>query len=72
MTETLLDYHLCTDEDYAGFYPLKEQSIGTFELEKDKMYCLDEWTDQFTIGGADGAAFWDTVELIVVPCNYIH
>ena len=70
--ETLLDVHLCTEEDYAEFSPIKPSSQVTFDAYKEKLYCLDNWDDSIAIGGRDGASEWQSLEAVIAPCNYIH
>ena len=50
--ENLLPYHPCTEEDYAEFAPVNVSSQSEFNKFKDKMFCLDEWPDNFKLGGS--------------------
>ena len=52
--EELLPFHKCTDDDYAGFYPVAKNSESPLkairEDPKKSLYCLDDYKD-FLIGG---------------------
>ena len=47
--ERLLPYHVCTQEDYASFYPIEKQAKSKFkriqEDEKSNFLCID-WDDE--------------------------
>ena len=53
--EELVPFHKCTDVDYAGFYPLSKKSQTIFktirEDPKKNLFCLDEYPEDFFIGG---------------------
>ena len=56
----MLDYHECTDEDYAEFYPVQKQSAATFKAIRSDpergMLCID-WNNKdlpITIMGDEG------------------
>ena len=53
-SETILNYHKCTAEDLAEFYPLAPKSRQLYDkIQKDSkrgFYCLD-WTDEYMIYG---------------------
>ena len=55
--EKILPYHKCTDADYAKFYPVAKKSKGELSAikadPKKSLFCLDEWTEHFFVGGDD-------------------
>lgn len=76
--ERLLPYHKCTDEDWKEFTPPSKAFSDSFSAIKngdvDGMYCLD-WTDDvepILIYGNEKNDEYQRVELVLVPCNYVH
>ena len=74
--EEILPFHKCTDADYAGFYPPAKRSQAALkeirENPKKSLFCLDDWADNLYIGGDESITEWSAMEMIMVPCNYIH
>ena len=75
--EKLLDYHVCTDEDYDAFYPIIESEEKQLqqirETENRGFLCLD-WDDQnpLEIYGESLDTEYQRLEAVITPCNYIH
>ena len=72
--QKILDYHVCTSEDWKEFYPVAEKSKQLFdEIEQGEgrgFYCFD-WNDDFEIYG-DETQDSKYVEIFLLPCNYLH
>ena len=75
-TERRLSTHKCTAEDFKMFYPVSSKDIDEFETligdEKRGLMCLDEWEDDYFIGGEYSSPLYQSLDLIMTPCNYIH
>ena len=60
--EEILPFHKCTDADYAEFYPIAKNSQQAIkDIRKDPkkgLFCLDEWTDDLSIGGDEDTPEW--------------
>ena len=73
--EKVLPFHKCTEDDYAEFYPVAaKSSIGLKAVKEDPnrgLYCID-WTDDLYIGGEKTNPAYQRMEMVLVPCNYIH
>ena len=39
---------------------------------KKNLFCLDKWTDDLFVGGDETGKNYQTLEVLMVPCNYIH
>ena len=39
---------------------------------KKNLYCLDNWSDDLFVGGDEAGKNFQTLEVLMVPCNYIH
>ena len=74
--EKMLPYHKCTDEDFSLFYPVAKKSEGEIKViradPKKNLFCLDKWTDDLFVGGDETGENYQTLEVLMVPCNYIH
>ena len=72
--ETFLPYHNCTDDDYAKFYPVNEDSQLKYNQirtgEKRGFYCIDWEQEELELGVSKGG-FTNYVDIMLVPCNYI-
>ena len=66
--------HMCTDEDYAEFYPISEVSDTNLkEIRNDPergFYCPD-WNaeDDYEIYGQEIDDDYKRLEVIFMPCN---
>lgn len=73
--EKILPYRKCTDKDYAEFNPVAKKSAPALksirEDPKRGLYCID-WTDDLYIMGEKKNPQYQRIELLFVPCNYIH
>lgn len=75
--QRVLNYHKCTDEDYAEFYPVKKQSESILEAIKEDpergMFCFD-WKDDdpIEVMGYEFDTDFSRLEVLFVPCNYLH
>ena len=74
----MLDYHVCTDEDYDQFYPVQKQSAATLNAIRNDpergMLCID-WDNEkqpISIMGDEGEDNYQRLDIILVPCNYVH
>ena len=67
--------HRCTDSDLAEFSPLEDQSVHVFnnimDDEERGFYCID-WSEEIRLYGYEGSSFYQALELILLPCNYLH
>ena len=76
--ETILDFHQCTAEDYEQFAPPTADSLALLEHYKtdDKrgLFCLDwdQLGDELNLWGINDEDFYQRVEFLLVPCNYVH
>ena len=74
--EKIIPHHKCTEEDYKDFYPVAPKSEKALEIiktdEKRGLYCLD-WSDEdmFVFGETYNPSY-QRLEIVMVPCNYIH
>ena len=75
--EYILQYHKCTDEDYAEFYPVQKSSEAFLKAMREDpnrgMLCID-WTDDFPfeLVGTLNDSTYARFQAILVPCNYVH
>ena len=75
--EKLLPYHKCEDSDFEGFAPFSIAHESSFENinsdPKRGFYCID-WDDDnpFEIYGQQTGLNYQRLEVILVPCNYVH
>ena len=75
--QRILPYHTCTDDDYDKFYPVKKSSVSFLKKIRENpergMFCLD-WNDDDPIEliGDTHDDDYTRLELLVVPCNYVH
>ena len=75
--QELLPYHVCTEEDYAEFYPAEINSIDKLKSIKEDpkrgMLCID-WNDErpFMIGGRENDIDYSRLDIVLTPCNYLH
>lgn len=75
--ERLLQAHLCTEADYAEFYPIQDTYVQTLnEIKSDPergFFCLN-WTDTnepFVIYGTENDDNYQRFELVLMPCNSV-
>ena len=72
-----MNYHKCTDEDYAEFYPVQKSSenfLKKIREDPDRgLFCID-WTDKvpFELVGTLNDSTYARFAAVLVPCNYIH
>lgn len=75
--ERHLSAHLCTEEDYANFYPIQDAYSKTLdEIKSDPergFYCLD-WSveEQFLLFGTENDDEYQRFELVLLPCNSLY
>lgn len=76
--ERIMPYHRCTEEDWEVFPPAAKAFEDSFIAIKngdvDTMLCLD-WSDDvepILIYGNEKNDDYSRVELVLVPCNYLH
>ena len=76
--DRIIPYHLCTDEDWDKFPPpTKDASVSIAPIlsgEYGGMYCLD-WEDDIEnmlIYGNRNNDEYQKIEILLVPCNYLH
>ena len=75
--QELLPYHVCTEEDYAEFYPVEINSANKLKSIKEDpirgMLCLD-WNDNkpLEIGGRENDINYTRLDIVLAPCNYLH
>jgi len=76
--ETFIQHHLCTDEDYAEFYPITEKSKILYQDIRDDpkrdFYCID-WNDEenpINVYGEENDNDYQRLEIILMPCNVIR
>lgn len=75
--ERVLSYHKCTAEDWDSFSPPNKSSFDSFSvIKKDPkraMYCIDDADlDAISIYGNERNENYSRLEVILVPCNYVH
>ena len=77
LTERRLLVHRCTDEDFEMFYPVAKKDaaeLGALKEAEDRgLFCLDKWEDELLlVGGEYNENEYNSLDLIMSPCNYIH
>ena len=74
-SQIFLDLHDCTEEELNEFYPVapgsQEAYYKIINDPKRGLYCID-WTDDMYIQGYYLDARFSTIEVVLLPCNYIH
>ena len=77
--EKIMDYHICTEDDWAEFTPPSKGSADGFEQLKNDpkrgMFCLDdpdEGEEEDTIYGNENNDNFQRTEIVLLPCNYVH
>lgn len=73
LTSLLVPFHDCTEEDYAQFYPVNEQSRIPLKAVQERvgrgLYCVDKDIDLNVYGKSPGD--YQFVEILFLPCNVI-
>ena len=75
--ERILDYHNCTEDDYAEFYPVKKQSskaLSDIKADPDRGFMCLDWKDDdpFELVGTSIDKDYIRLEVNLLPCNYVH
>ena len=74
--EEKLEYHICTDEDYAEFYPIQPRSVGLLdEIKRNPdrgFFCLN-WNGEapYKLWGGENNDDYQRFEVNFLPCNSI-
>ena len=68
---------MCTDEDFAKFYPIEGYQESVLEdIKKDPergFFCIDEDEDlELELYGRENYENYQRLELIMLPCNSIN
>ena len=65
--------HVCTDEDFAKFYPVDDRSRGQLERikseEKRNFLCLDWKAAAIELYGPESGGTYGELDLALLPCN---
>ena len=72
-TSTYYPMHLCTDADYAAFYPIESRiSSKVNKMKKSNaLYCLDWDKIDFSLHGTwTSGDDYDALDIIIVPCAF--
>ena len=73
--QEVIPFHKCTEEDWLEFYePAKGTEDQLSQVRDDPkrgMYCLDH-PENFEINGNENNSEFQYVDILVVPCNYLH
>ena len=76
--EKFIDFHVCTDDDYALFSPPAPESESMLESMKTRegrgLYCMD-WdalADDIEIWSVSEDDNYQRWEFVLLPCNYVH
>ena len=71
----MIPYHKCTEQDWALFSETARGMGDKIAMIRDNpkrgMYCLDE-TQELEIYGTENNMNYQRVEILFVPCNYLH
>ena len=77
-THTEIDTHLCTEEDYAQFYPIQGSQVDLLDDIKNNpdrgFLCFDETGEgvpDFDIYGSETMDNYQRLEVIMMPCNSV-
>ena len=74
--EEVLSYHKCDEKDYEKFYPVKlsdkPKVTAIINDENRGLYCVDPLGAELVIFGDYGLPDHKLLEIILVPCNYVH
>ena len=74
--ENILEFHPCTEEDYAQFYPIETRQESLLnKIKNDPLrgfFCLNWATDKLTIFGDENGLNYQRLEFATYPCNYVH
>ena len=72
----MIPYHECTDEDWGKFAPTSQAYVDSMEAIKSNptrgMFCIDWDKEDISIYGNEKNDFYTRIEVVLVPCNYIH
>ena len=72
--ERFVPYHKCTEEDYAQFYPVVEDSekrVNDIRTDETRgFYCIDWEKEDLTLGISKTGAV-NYLDIMLVPCNYM-
>ena len=73
--EQQLPFHKCTDEDWDLFPPASKDSFDAWTEIKDDpnrgMFCID-WDGERVIYGNERNENNLRMDIVFVPCNYLH
>lgn len=75
--ERILQYHKCTDEDWVNFAPPSKTSADSWKeinsSPKRGFMCIDfEEGENLKIYGNERNDEYQRIEIVLVPCNYLH
>ena len=75
--ERLLNFHKCTENDWKYFAPPSSTSKDSWEEikinKKRGMFCIDfDEGEDIKIYGNERNDEYQRVEIVLVPCNYLH
>ena len=69
-----MSYHKCTDEDFAQFYPIRQEYKTRYdqirEDENRGFYCID-WDKEDISLGISKTGYVNYLDIMLVPCNFI-
>ena len=76
--ERIIPYHVCTDEDFDKFYPIRADEAPRLKRIRDDpdrgFLCFDwENDDPLSLFGQyEHSQDYQEVEATLAPCNYLH
>ena len=75
--ERILPHYKCTDEDYKQFYPVQKRSkieLETIKADPKRGFNCINWDEDEPIEliGDYGDDDYSRIEILFVPCNYLH
>ena len=74
--ERIIPFYKCKEEDWEMFPPPTASSVDAINAIKSNpkrgMYCLDQSMDEFKVYGNERNDFYQRIEIVLVPCNYLH
>ena len=71
----MIPFHKCTEQDWEQFLEpgkgMGDQISAVRANPKRNMYCIDNFKN-FVIYGNEKNSEYQRVEVVLVPCNYLH
>ena len=77
--EKIIPHHECTDEDFAKFYPIRQDEVSKFSRireDPDRGFLCFDWENDGPLlsiyGQYEHTQNYQEIEATLAPCNYLH